>query len=453
MKRIALLTVLLVGFVLGFSSTASASPWTELGDAATLPGSAQEVIGVGPLDSISGSFVENDVVDMYKIYIRASNVFYADVIQTGGSSPWSHQLFLFDSNGVGILGNDNINGGAYLPTFNSPGPGIYYLAISQYNIDPGSEEGAIFPGTGQLVWAVNDSPVVGWGGTYSPRHASYTVRLSGVEFICQPDGASCDDNNVCNGIETCDPILNCQAGTPLDCDDQNLCTTDSCDPLTGCANVPVECPAGEQCDPEDGECKVPPECTVDAECDDGFFCNGAETCDAGICQPGTPPDCDDGVVCTVDTCDEVNDICVNTPDDAFCDDADVCNGIETCDPILDCQAGTALDCDDQNLCTTDSCDPVAGCVFTPVECPAGEQCDPADGLCKMPPECTVDTDCDDGMFCNGAETCDAGICQPGTPPDCDDGVVCTVDTCDEVNDASTDCSVPVRRSVILLPGA
>jgi hypothetical protein len=66
-----------------------------------------------------------------------------------------------------------------------------------------------------------------------------------------------------------------------------------------------------------------------------MFCNGAEICDSatGTCQAGNPPDCDDGVVCTVDTCDEVNDICVNTPDDSACDDGDVCNGIETCDLV------------------------------------------------------------------------------------------------------------------------
>ena len=183
LKRITFAS-LLVGLVLGFASTASALPWTELGDAGMLPGSAQEVIGVGPLDSISGSFVQNYVVDMYKIYIGVSNVFYADVIQTAGPRPWSHQLFLFDSNGVGIFGNDNTTGGAYLPSFSSLGPGIYYLATSQYNIDPGSIAGAIFPSTGgELVWVVNNSPVIGWGGTYSPRQASYTVRLSGVEFI------------------------------------------------------------------------------------------------------------------------------------------------------------------------------------------------------------------------------------------------------------------------------
>ena len=68
-------------------------------------------------------------------------------------------------------------------------------------------------------------------------------------------------------------------------------------------------------DENDPDC-VAPECTVDADCDDNIFCNGAETCDTatGTCQPGTPVDCDDGVGCTVDTCDEVNDTCVNTPD-------------------------------------------------------------------------------------------------------------------------------------------
>ncbi|OWY63863.1 hypothetical protein B7486_50555, partial [cyanobacterium TDX16] len=45
-------------------------------------------------------------------------------------------------------------------------------------------------------------------------------------------------------------------------------------------------------------------------------------------------------------------------------------------------------------------------------------------------QCVVDGDCDDGDACNGAETCVAGTCQPGTPLVCDDGNACTDDTCD-----------------------
>jgi hypothetical protein len=51
----------------------------------------------------------------------------------------------------------------------------------------------------------------------------------------------CDDNDVCNGIETCDPNTGgCLAGTPLDCDDSEDCTEDSCDPNTGCSNTPID---------------------------------------------------------------------------------------------------------------------------------------------------------------------------------------------------------------------
>jgi hypothetical protein len=48
--------------------------------------------------------------------------------------------------------------------------------------------------------------------------------------------------------------------------------------------------------------------------------------------------------------------------------------------------------------------------------------------------CTTDSEADDGIFCNGAETCDPlCVIKPGTPP-CDDGNVCTLD-CDEDADA------------------
>ena len=51
-------------------------------------------------------------------------------------------------------------------------------------------------------------------------------------------GAPCPDANVCNGDETCDGAGNCNPGSVLDCDDGNLCTQDSCNPLTGCVNDP-----------------------------------------------------------------------------------------------------------------------------------------------------------------------------------------------------------------------
>ncbi|UCC31748.1 MAG: hypothetical protein JSU86_05615, partial [Phycisphaerales bacterium] len=50
------------------------------------------------------------------------------------------------------------------------------------------------------------------------------------------------------------------------------------------------------------------------DCDDGVFCNGVETCDAVLeCQPGVAVDCDDADACTADSCNEDNDVCDNDP--------------------------------------------------------------------------------------------------------------------------------------------
>ena len=178
------------------------------------------------------------------------------------------------------------------------------------------------------------------------------------------DDTLCDNLDFCDGVETCDSLSGCQAGTPA-CDDGVECTVDSCDEDSGTCNAVAD----------------------DGACDDGSFCTGVETCDALTgCQIGSDP-CGDGVGCTADTCDEALDICENAPQDALCDDGNVCNGDETCDALTDCQAGQALVCDD-------------------------------------------------GDFCNGAESCDpVNGCGGGPVPDCNDGVPCTADACSQVENA------------------
>jgi hypothetical protein len=102
---------------------------------------------------------------------------------------------------------------------------------------------------------------------------------------------------------------------------------------------------------------TPSACTVDADCDDGNLCNGLETCDPiDGCLPGT---------------------------DLVCDDGDACNGTETCDSVAGCQAGAPLVCDDGDACNgVETCDLVAGCqAGTPVDCSPGETCDPETGVC------------------------------------------------------------------------
>jgi hypothetical protein len=59
-----------------------------------------------------------------------------------------------------------------------------------------------------------------------------------------------------------------------------------------------------------------PECERNGDCDDGDYCNGAEVCRSGSCLEGMAIDCDDDNACTVDSCDEDDDACVNDPLDS-----------------------------------------------------------------------------------------------------------------------------------------
>jgi predicted CxxxxCH...CXXCH cytochrome family protein len=105
-------------------------------------------------------------------------------------------------------------------------------------------------------------------------------------------------------------------GPPPNCNDGNVCTTDSCNAVTGCVNT-----------------------NNAAACDDGDGCTVSDRCSGGSCQPGSPRACDDGINCTDDSCNPATGTCQFLVVDGNCDDGTVCNGPEVCDPISDCQPG------------------------------------------------------------------------------------------------------------------
>lgn len=241
------------------------------------------------------------------------------------------------------------------------------------------------------------------------------------------EDTACADNTVCNGAEKCEPTntnanqtTGCIAGVALNCVDAFACTSDTCDAVSGCVHTPN-----------------------DAACSNQNACDGIETCNpfAG-CQAGSAPaPCDDGIVCTTDTCDPQTGFCVFKAVDSKCSDGLFCNGDERCDPLTGCIAGTPVAClnADGIACTEEKCDealdtcPLKG-VPNHSLCPTGDVCDPTNG-CIPGKSCTTSAQCSDGLYCTGAETCVSGICQGGTPVDCDDGIDCTVDSCDETADA------------------
>ena len=168
----------------------------------------------------------------------------------------------------------------------------------------------------------------------------------------------------------------------VNCDDGVACTTDVCNPASGCVNTPDDRP----CDDNDA-------CTIDG-CDPVMGCRH------------TVLDCDDAVACTVDACGPASG--APTPDDRLCDDTNACTltdatrrwdagmkrwtattmtpATDTCDSALDaCMKPWTVMTASLHF---DSCDPLEGCYHTP-----------DDRLCDDGDSCTTDA-CIDGLCSN-----------------------------------------------------
>lgn len=178
--------------------------------------------------------------------------------------------------------------------------------------------------------------------------------------------------------------------------------------------------------------------------------DGAQLCsDAGFgivkagwhgCAPPPPPptcvsSCDDGNICTSDSCED--GVCVHTPGNEGnrCDDGSGCS-----DAI--CQAGACVEqsrqdngtaCDDQSACTEgDHCEEGA-CVGDSIEaqCDDGNEC--TDDSCDPSVGCINQNNaaaCDDGDGCTVDDQCQDGACAPGEPKECGDDNSCTEDRCE-----------------------
>jgi len=156
-----------------------ATTHTELGDAGDRLHTAQAPCQPGPLTAISGTFGAGDV-DLYRIFVADPGSFSA---ATCGGSSLDTQLFLFDLNGLGVVGNDDTCAAqSTLTNALVTSPGVYYLGISEYNRDPASLGGAIF-GTATSGQTPPSGPggalpLNGWAGPATSTGA-YTITLTG----------------------------------------------------------------------------------------------------------------------------------------------------------------------------------------------------------------------------------------------------------------------------------
>ncbi|HAZ28305.1 MAG TPA: hypothetical protein DCY48_00830 [Candidatus Magasanikbacteria bacterium] len=287
------------------------------------------------------------------------------------------------------------------------------------------------------------------------EHTPNTATCSDGSLCTKNDGCidgecigtpiNCEDGSACTTEDTCHPGTGLCIYTQADCDDGVACTVDSCDVELGCVNTPDDgtCPDGDLC--AIPTCDVADGCTyVPVDCNDGNECT-TDACDpeTGDCIhiPSCPictsdAECNDDNSCTDDTCDPATG-CVNVDNTAPCDDANACTEGDTCQGG-ECVGGSPADCNDNDPCTTDSCDPVEGCVnmgecppcLSDAECDdenvcTDDACNPAVGCINTPQSGA----CEDGNGCTGNDACQGGTCVGGTPINCDDGNACTADEC------------------------
>ena len=152
----------------------------------------------------------------------------------------------------------------------------------------------------------------------------------------------CDDGNACTIDDTGDCAeVGCPiTPDPVDCNDQNECTNDSCNSTSGCVNTPL---LGEICN-DDQLCSGPDTCNAQGECQGPAIdscCLGDEDCSQNLCDQAS---------CNLDTnrCGE-NPVVCNPPD----------------------------------LCSVSECASDTGeCVGSGIVCEEGETCNPANGLCE-----------------------------------------------------------------------
>jgi hypothetical protein len=130
-------------------------------------------------------------------------------------------------------------------------------------------------------------------------------------------------------------------------------------------------------------------------------------CTGSVCYYGGELElvnCMDATACTADVCNAsllMPERCSHT--EIVCNDGDDCNGVETCDPYLGCQAGqpfSPLNCDDGLACSIDFCNGTS------------QRCEYDYSMCG---NCSRDEDCDDGRPMT-SDYCATGRCSESGAP-------------------------------------
>jgi len=276
-------------------------------------------------------------------------------------------------------------------------------------------------------------------GTNNPSLCLQRVCNNGA---CAQTARNCTNPNAC-AVPSCDPTLGC-VSTVLNCDDGNRCTNKTCDPYLGCQYKPISCPSSDFFTSQQYKSNPAAYNCLQFKCDPTVGCTSYNKT------------CDDGNICTADSCNATNGNCINTP--ITCPTSNNKCIIPSCDYRVGC-LNTTKNCDDNNFCTNDSCDPTTGnciniplictipsdkcynsvcsnssrgCILIPIKlCPQSttdkcikNTCNPNSGNCEQLPYLCVPPNLCSTTICNSTLGC------INVPKICNDNNSCTIDTCD-----------------------
>ena len=301
--------------------------------------------------------------------------------------------------------------------------------------------------------------------------ACHVIACEECLCIWTPVDGCCVDDDECAEPAPCEVstcVENACVTEPLNCDDGDPASVDSCDQQTGeCVHCWPDCEGKEcgddGCEGSCGDCIDDKPCTVDS-CEDALCTNDyilgcceqdedclmpldclVEVCvipegeEVGECEAhlaeghcSVPEDCETKE-CHDISCEEC--LCIWTPIDDCCVDDDECAEPAPCE-VSTCVENACvtepLNCDDGDPASVDSCDQQTGeCVHCWPDC-EGKECgdDGCGGLCGWCADgfpCTEDK-CDADQQCTHEVRQLPGCCS--TDEDCDDDNECSADHCD-----------------------
>jgi hypothetical protein len=136
-------------------------------------------------------------------------------------------------------------------------------------------------------------------------------------------------------------------------------------------------------------------------CNDDDLCT-TDTCVDGECVFTSSVSSDDGNVCTDDSCDPATGECINTPvPRRGCDDGDACTIRDVCDSDGNC-AGTPIACPAGEVCAGGECQ----CEGNFVCLQSGGGCGPG-GACQCLRSVEGDHHCGNNFTCGTTHPCDS----------------------------------------------